>query len=349
MAYSRTRLHNPVVRPPKGPRTPTHIPASLLPLTSNRNAHIVRLYSILVHLVSLPPSPHTSVRLVRAWRALAACKEVHLGVLWRLGAAVLEQTRDGSEHQGEDDEDDEAAQERAERRAEWLKSCQEGLLDRVDKFAEYALALVAAGRIDFALDELDGCVLPLFFPLFTPAISDTSRQRCSYLDNQPYHDSISLNTLYGQLALLSVQPAPLPALNAAAPSSSSSSSSASDSSDDELYPAARNGRSVSAGGSKRAAKRARVTARANRQSALFPRLTPFHCADPPHVCTTQTRVATPRTTTARCCTPSPRNSRRCLRGRPNVFGGQLTSRNAPSKRRQDIVLLRVKQHAGSLW
>jgi hypothetical protein len=168
MAYSRTRLHNPVVRPPKGPRTPTHIPASLLPLTSNRNAHIVRLYSILVHLVSLPPSPPTSVRLVRAWRALAACKEVHLGVLWRLGAAVLEQTRDGSEplHR-EDDEDDEAAQERAERRAEWLKSCQEGLLDRVDKFAEYALALVAAGRIDFALDELDGCALPLSFSLFT--------------------------------------------------------------------------------------------------------------------------------------------------------------------------------------
>ena len=167
MAYSRTRLHNPVVRPPKGPRTPTHIPASLLPLTSNRNAHIVRLYSILVHLVSLPPSPRTSVRLVRAWRALAACKEVHLGVLWRLGAAVLEQTRDGSEpSHAEDAEDDKAAQERAERRAEWLKSCQEGLLDRVDKFAEYALALVAAGRIDFALDELDACAFAsLFLPL----------------------------------------------------------------------------------------------------------------------------------------------------------------------------------------
>lgn len=274
MAYSRTRLHNPVVRPPKGPRTPTHIPASLLPLTSNRNAHIVRLYSILVHLVSLPPSPATSVRLVRAWRALAACKEVHLGVLWRLGAAVLEQARDGSEPEHrQDDEADEAAQERAERRAEWLKSCQEGLLDRVDKFAEYALALVAAGRIDFALDELDGCVLRLSLSLSSLAISDTRCNACSYLDNQPYHDSISLNTLYGQLALLSVQPAPLPTLDAA-PSSSSSSSSASDSSDDELYPAARNGRSASAGGTKRAAKRARVTARANRQSTLFPRLLP---------------------------------------------------------------------------
>lgn len=283
MAYSRTRLHNPVVRPPKGPRTPTHIPASLLPLTSNRNAHIVRLYSILVHLVSLPPSPATSVRLVRAWRALAACKEVHLGVLWRLGAAVLEQTRDGSErsHPREDeDEDDEAAQGRAERRAEWLKSCQEGLLDRVDKFAEYALALVAAGRIDFALDELDGCVLsPFSFLLFTfrqTAPDFRGRQRCSYLDNQPYHDSISLNTLYGQLALLSVQPAPLPTLDAAPTSSSSSSSSASDSSDDELYPSASNGRSKPGGGSKRAAKRARVTGQANRQFTLFPLATPSY-------------------------------------------------------------------------
>ncbi|GAA5985921.1 hypothetical protein JCM10908_006332 [Rhodotorula pacifica] len=235
MAYSRSRLHNPIVRPPRGPRTPTHIPASLLPLVSNRNAHIVRLYSILVHLVSLPPSPTTSVRLVRAWRALAACREVHLGVLWRLGAAVLEQTREASLYPIEEDEEDtggEQAQERAERRAEWLKSCQEGLLDRVDKFAEYALALVAAGRIEFALDELDG-----------------------YLDNQPYHDSISLNTLYGQLALLSIQPA-LPTLAPTASSSSSSSDSSSD--DDGLYPS-KNGRSSS---NPRAAKRARVTAQA---------------------------------------------------------------------------------------
>ncbi|GAA5874399.1 hypothetical protein JCM3774_005026 [Rhodotorula dairenensis] len=241
MAYARARLHNPVVRPPRGPRTPTHIPASLLPLVSNRNAHIVRLYSLVVHLVSLPPSSQTSVRLVRAWRALAACREVHLGVLWRLGAAVLEQTREGGgRDDGSEEEEEggsEAARERADRRAEWLKSCQEGLLDRVDKFAEYALALVAAGRIESALDELDG-----------------------YLDNQPYHDSILLNTLYGQLALASSQPASLPPHAAAAPSSSSSSSSssASDSSDDDAVHLATAGRSRSHR-SKRSAKRARLT------------------------------------------------------------------------------------------
>lgn len=162
MAYSRSRLHNPIVRPPRGPRTPNHIPASLNPLASNRNAHIVRLYSVLVHLVSLPPSPTTSVQLVRAWRALAGCREVHLGVLWRLGAAVIDRTRDSvgfGETARDDGDDDDARQERAERRAEWLKACQEGLVDRVDKFGEYALALVAAGRIDFALDELDGLSL----------------------------------------------------------------------------------------------------------------------------------------------------------------------------------------------
>ena len=50
----------------------------------------------------------------------------------------------------------------------------------------------------------------------------------SYLDNQPYHDSISLNTLYGLLALLIAQPAAASHSHADPPSSSSSSSSSSD-------------------------------------------------------------------------------------------------------------------------
>ncbi|POY70688.1 hypothetical protein BMF94_6302 [Rhodotorula taiwanensis] len=241
MAYSRSRLHNPIVRPPRGPRTPNHIPASLNPLASNRNAHIVRLYSVLVHLVSLPPSPTTSVQLVRAWRALAGCREVHLGVLWRLGAAVIDRTRDsvGSGETARDDgDDDDARQERAERRAEWLKACQEGLVDRVDKFGEYALALVAAGRIDFALDELDG-----------------------YLDNQPYHDSIALNTLYGQLALLSAQPASLPYARRSDTSSSSSDSSSS-SSDDESTSLPQKGSRRRRGPENGTRKRARVNGQA---------------------------------------------------------------------------------------
>ncbi|GAA6010673.1 hypothetical protein JCM10207_007799 [Rhodosporidiobolus poonsookiae] len=199
MAYSRTPLHNPLVRLPAGPRTPSHIPVALLPLTSQRNAHIVRLYNLLVHLLSLPPTSSTSTQSVRAWRALASCREVHLATLWRLGSAVLEHTRERS---AEDDEDGEEEQRwRARRRADWLKVCQEGREDKVDKFAEYALALVAAGRPEFALDELE-----------------------AYLDNQPYRDSITLNTLAGQLALLVSQPAPF-AHGARRPPSSDSSDS----------------------------------------------------------------------------------------------------------------------------
>ncbi|GAA5827377.1 hypothetical protein JCM3770_000544 [Rhodotorula araucariae] len=206
MALSRKTLHNPLVRPPTGPRTREHIPVSLLPLSSNRNAHIVRLYTLVTHLVSLPPSPDTHARTVRAWRALAQCNEVHVEVLWALGAAVIDRTREKEQGRGGAGDDEDDARWRAGQRAEWLKFSQDGTHDRVKKFLEYILALVAAGRAEFALDELE-----------------------SYLDNQPYHDSIALNTLYGLLALLLAQPPP--ASDASA--SSNSSSDPDSSSDDE--------------------------------------------------------------------------------------------------------------------
>ncbi|GAA5908550.1 hypothetical protein JCM6882_001297 [Rhodosporidiobolus microsporus] len=217
MAYSQSRLHNPLLRLPVGPRTPEHIPISLLPLTSTRAAHITRLYNLLLHLLSLPPSPRTTTQTVRAWRALAGCREVHLATLWRVGAAVIERSREGGAFDDEDDEEEER-RERAARRAEWLKFCQEGREEKVDKFHEYVLALVASGRVEFALDELD-----------------------AYLDNQPYHDSIALNTLYGLLALLTAQPS----VTAAPPPPASSSSSSSDSDDERpSRRKASNGRSA---------------------------------------------------------------------------------------------------------
>ncbi|GAA5921902.1 hypothetical protein JCM3775_003407 [Rhodotorula graminis] len=227
MALSPSALHNPVVRLPPGPRTREHIPVSLLPLASNRNAHITRLYNLVVHLVSLAPSPATHTRTVRAWRALAQCREVHLSVLWSLGAAIIDRAREGAAARGSPGadglvDDDDEAQWRAGQRAEWLRFNQEGVLDRVSKFNEYILALVAAGRAEFALDELE-----------------------SYLDNQPYHDSISLNTLYGLLALLVAQPA---SHSHAAPAPSSSFDTSS--SDDDGTSRYRGGR---------AAKRARLS------------------------------------------------------------------------------------------
>ncbi|GAA6044707.1 hypothetical protein JCM8097_000240 [Rhodosporidiobolus ruineniae] len=200
MAFSQQRLHNPVQRLPAAPRTRDYIPLPLVPLTTSRAAHITRLYNLLLHLVALPPSPRTSSQAVRAWRALAGCREVPLAVLWRLGAAVIDRTR-GEGAEQDDDENDEEKRDRAARRAEWLKSCQEGRHDKVDKFSEYCLALVGAGRAEFALDELD-----------------------AYLDNQPYHDSIALNTLYGLLALLVAQPSPSTAPTPRRARSSSSSS-----------------------------------------------------------------------------------------------------------------------------
>jgi len=143
--FSQSALHNPRYLIPPGPNN------TLRPLISNRNAHINRLYSILVHLLSLPPSFQTSTRLLRAWRALAGCKEVHVGVLWRTGTAVIERIRG----RGFEEDDEEEERERNDRKADWLKFVQEGKVEKVEKFNEYILTLVAAGRTQFALDELE--------------------------------------------------------------------------------------------------------------------------------------------------------------------------------------------------
>ncbi|GAA5847868.1 hypothetical protein JCM3766R1_001213 [Sporobolomyces carnicolor] len=202
--FSQHELHNPRVVLPRGPRTASQYAHTVNPLTSNRHGHVARLYSIVTHLLSLAPSPETSTRLVRAWRALAACKEVHVGVLWRTGTAVIERA------DGRDDDGDATGH----AKADWLKFVQEGKLEKVDKFHEYILALVAAGQSQFGLDELE-----------------------SYLDNQPYHDSIALNALSGQLSLLLAQPGP--SLDPPRHDRSCSSTTSSDSDDGDVGSHAR--------------------------------------------------------------------------------------------------------------
>ena len=56
---------------------------------------------------------------------------------------------------GFEEEDEEEERERNDRKADWLKFVQEGKVEKVEKFNEYILALVAAGRTQFALDELE--------------------------------------------------------------------------------------------------------------------------------------------------------------------------------------------------
>lgn len=75
---------------------------------------------------------------------------MHLGVLWRTGSAVIERIRGRGFEEGEEEE-----RERNDRKADWLKFVQEGKVEKVEKFNEYILALVAAGRSKFALDELE--------------------------------------------------------------------------------------------------------------------------------------------------------------------------------------------------
>lgn len=152
--FSQHELHNPRVVLPRGPRTASQYAHTVNPLTSNRHGHVARLYSIVSHLLSLAPSPETSTRLVRAWRALAACKEVHVGVLWRTGTAVIERA------DGRDDDGDATGH----AKADWLKFVQEGKLEKVDKFHEYILALVAAGQSQFGLDELESFAFFLSLP-----------------------------------------------------------------------------------------------------------------------------------------------------------------------------------------
>lgn len=127
--------------------------------------------------------------------------------MWRTGTAVIERIRSrefdetlsAAEEDDDDDEVEERRRDRNQRKGDWLKFVQEGKLEKVDKFHEYVLAVVAAGNPRFGFDELE-----------------------SYLDNQPYHDSIALNTLSAQLALLLAQPSPT-GRHLLAPSSSSSS------------------------------------------------------------------------------------------------------------------------------
>lgn len=162
-------LQLPVSAPLTGPPVSAPRPPHLNPSASLRHAHVLRLHDLLNHLVSLPLSYANSTRALRAWRALAKCKEVDIGALWRLGSKVVERMADG---EGEEDREDQMA-----RKAAWVKACQDNRLAKVDKTNEYVLALVAAGRPKQALDELDAYVRSSM--LSTVLGANTSDVKCS--------------------------------------------------------------------------------------------------------------------------------------------------------------------------
>lgn len=147
-------FHHPVHKPLEGPKEGVER-YKLSASHSVRHRHILRLYDILQHLISLPATFEHSVQSLRAWRALAKCKEVDLRALYQLGGKILERTR---EQPGGGDEVVEGIEEvewRQSRRAEWIKWSRNGQHDKVEKLTEYVLALVAAGKPRDALSELE--------------------------------------------------------------------------------------------------------------------------------------------------------------------------------------------------
>ncbi|KAK4704742.1 hypothetical protein P7C70_g1457, partial [Phenoliferia sp. Uapishka_3] len=208
---SSSSLLNPLHAPLTGPPVSAPRPPQLNPLASLRHAHILRLHDLIYHLLSLPPSQANSNRTLRAWRALASCKEVDIDAIWKLGGKVVERVSDGAEDERED---------YMARKAAWIKACQDNRLAKVEKTVEYCLALVAAGQPTQAHDELD-----------------------TLLPAHPYNESITLNVLGGFLALFLSQP-PEPRVRSRDTDSESKSDSSyiSDSSDSDSSSGDDNGK-----------------------------------------------------------------------------------------------------------
>ncbi|KAM0790795.1 hypothetical protein ACM66B_004643 [Microbotryomycetes sp. NB124-2] len=193
MSKRHDMLLQPVHVLPRAPRTDdSRPPERFAPSSSVYHGHVMRMYDVLMLLLSQPPSQRNSMQSLRAWRCLAQCKEIDLRALYLVGASILERSRlheDASTNEADSDDDDddhEARQERSRRahlaRAEWLKFTHAGKWQQTDKLAEWIMSLAAGGKIETAIDELE-----------------------TFLPAHPYHDSIKLNTLAAHLVLLHAQ------------------------------------------------------------------------------------------------------------------------------------------------
>ncbi|SGY64130.1 BQ5605_C007g04873 [Microbotryum silenes-dioicae] len=205
-------LLNPIHVPrPTAPSISGFVPSTLTPSYSIRHAHMLRLHDVLLHLLSLAPSRTNSEQCLRAWYLLAQCHQLDLTSLYRLGGLVLarsgvvdtETSSHGHDERDDDDEEDERVKRVARMRAEWYKANltsgtqRDDATHKIDRLEEFVLALASSGQSALALEELQ-----------------------SYLPAHPYHDSIQLHVLEGQLALLVAQ-----SLSGGPPPHTSSSSS----------------------------------------------------------------------------------------------------------------------------
>lgn len=109
--------------------------AYLSPSIVTKQAHIVRLTSLLQHLLTLPPSPTTSLQALKAWRLLSQCKEVNLTSIYSLGLKVL------SVNGGN--------------RLEWIERSGIGSVDKCKMLHEIVLEVVNQGKIKSGIEELE--------------------------------------------------------------------------------------------------------------------------------------------------------------------------------------------------
>lgn len=145
--FDPSPLQHPVSQPPPTSSIRHRHPFSLRASHGPRHAHLLRVYNLLLHLLTLPPSAVNTTRALRAWRVLAACREIELDGLWAVGAKLLDRL------DGEAD-----GEEVTEARVEWLGACQDSKVDQNSKFQEFILALIQVGRPKQAMEELDGYV-----------------------------------------------------------------------------------------------------------------------------------------------------------------------------------------------
>lgn len=142
---------------------------------SNKHFHLLRLIDLLNHLLTLPSNYSNSIKLIRNWRLLANFNEIELNSFWRFGNKILDKIREEDEVQVVrdddasdenevlrivDDEDKEEQEEeeklwRNNKKSEWLKLVQGNSIDKLDKFNDYILTLIASKKLGYAMEELE--------------------------------------------------------------------------------------------------------------------------------------------------------------------------------------------------
>ena len=115
-----------------------------------RKQHIFRLNSLLQHLLSLPPSPATSDRLIRTFRLLSRCPEIDDSLRWQTGLKIIKNSRT-------DYDDEDAQPDRETRQVDYIKAALPNR-DQIQRVVALALTLAESAQFSNALSEIETSV-----------------------------------------------------------------------------------------------------------------------------------------------------------------------------------------------